>query len=342
MKLIKRSNGYYYIETYETGNPQKRISTKTKVMSEALKFIYEYSNKELDKLNRVTSLKDFKLEYLEVVKKQFSVGHIKNIEYVFKKFILVFDENRNLNSFTTLEIEKYLLNEYSKSPYSAYISFKVLKAFFNRAINYELLEKNPVTRIKLPRLPVIQPQFLTITELNKILEQIMILMQRNIVFFAFYTGMRQSEILSLTWNQVDLKRRIIHLQNNKNFATKSRKDRDIPMTRSVYNLLSELKSQYNPSKTVTINYIFYKEYGKRWSNNYTGVIFKRACKAAGINQNIHFHSLRHSTASNLAIKGVSLYHIGAILGHAESRTTQVYAHLQQQCLQESIDKLEAI
>ena len=342
MKLIKRSNGFYYIETYETGKPQRRISTKTKVMSEALKFIYEYSNKELDKLNRVTSLKDFKLEYLEVVKKQFSVGHIKNIEYVLKKFVLIFDEQRNLNSFTTLELEKYLLNEYSQSPYSAYISFKVLKAFFNRAINYELLEKNPVSRIKLPRLPVIQPQFLTSQELNKILEKIDIPMQKNIVYFAFYTGMRQSEILTLTWSQIDLSRRIIHLQNSKNFATKTRKDRDIPMTRGVYMLLSELKANYNPLKSVTIDYVFYKEYGKRWSNNYTGVIFKRACKSASINKNIHFHSLRHSTASNLAIQGVSLYHIGAILGHAETRTTQIYAHLQQQCLQESIDKLEMI
>jgi integrase/recombinase XerC/integrase/recombinase XerD len=340
MKLIKRSNGYYYVEEYCTGQPQKRISTQTKSMREALKFIYDYSNKELDKINKVTLVTDFKKDYLEIAKKQFSDGHISNIECAMKKFILAFGETRTLTSFNTLELEKYLLSEYVKSPYSAYISLKVLKAFFNRALNYDLIVKNPVAKIKLTKLPVIQPQFIDMKELKIIIDKIEIKMQKHIVYFAFYTGMRQSEILTLTWEQVDLKNNMILIRNSKNFSTKSKKDRSIPMTDGVERLLSKLKRAYKPNKIGITNYVFYKNYGERWSNNYTGVIFKRAVKATNIAKQIHFHSLRHSTASNLAIKGVSIYHIAAILGHAEMRTTQIYAHLQQDCLYESIRKLD--
>ncbi|HMN24953.1 MAG TPA: tyrosine-type recombinase/integrase [Ignavibacteriaceae bacterium] len=338
--MIKRRNGYYYIEDSSNGKSQKRISTHTKVMNEALKFIYEYSQKLDQEKHPEKLVSGFKKEYIELAKKQFSDGHISNIECVMKRFVSVFGETRYLSSFNTLELEKYLLDEYGKSAYSAHLSYKVLKAFFNRALNYDLIIKNPLSKIKIPRLPVVQPVFIDHTELQLIIDKIEITMQKHIVYFAFYTGMRQSEILTLTWEQIDFRNKMIMIRNSKTFTTKSKKDRMIPMTTGVEQLLIKLKQEYRPIKSVPTNYIFYKEYGVKWSNNYTGAIFKRGVKAANIFKDVHFHSLRHSTASNLAIKGVSLYHIAAILGHAETRTTQIYAHLQQDCLFESMSKLE--
>ena len=76
-----------------------------------------------------------------------------------------------------------------------------------------------------------------------------------------------------------------------------------------------------------------------YSTDYVSKSFKKACRAAGIEENIHFHSLRHSTASLLVQGGKSLYVVQNILGHASINTTQIYAHLQLETLREAIDSL---
>ncbi|MBI1938969.1 MAG: tyrosine-type recombinase/integrase [Ignavibacteriales bacterium] len=58
-----------------------------------------------------------------------------------------------------------------------------------------------------------------------------------------------------------------------------------------------------------------------------------------MNEKIHFHSLRHSFASLLAQKGISLYIIKELLGHEDLATTQIYSHLQQQSLIEAVKLL---
>ena len=68
--------------------------------------------------------------------------------------------------------------------------------------------------------------------------------------------------------------------------------------------------------------------------------FKRACKAAGMDKSIHFHSLRHSFASNLAQQGVSLYVIKELLGHSSVSTTEIYSHLNLETLKDAISVLD--
>ncbi len=62
--------------------------------------------------------------------------------------------------------------------------------------------------------------------------------------------------------------------------------------------------------------------------------------AADIDGAIHFHSLRHSFASNLAQKGVSLYVIKELLGHSSITTTEIYSHLNMDSLREAVGKLD--
>ena len=89
-------------------------------------------------------------------------------------------------------------------------------------------------------------------------------------------------------------------------------------------------------------FVFCKSNGKKFTGGYFTKSFKRACKAAGVKKEIHFHTLRHSFASNLAQQGVSLYKIKELLGHSSITTTEIYAHLNIDSLREAIKTLDEI
>jgi len=70
--------------------------------------------------------------------------------------------------------------------------------------------------------------------------------------------------------------------------------------------------------------------------------FLHARRKAGLSEDIHFHSLRHSFASTLAIKGVPLVCLKDMLGHASIVTTQIYAHSNMDSLKNAIQKFDEL
>ena len=196
----------------------------------------------------------------------------------------------------------------------------------------------------------------------------------NLVVAAFYTGMRLNELVNLTWKNMDLSARIITV-GDESFTTKGRNQRYIPICDELFEvftriktpsfilpLIKEEKMKETPSFILPFRkggenegnplsvspfrkggegsgYVFCKSNGMRWSGDYVSKKFKDACKATGIDKGIHFHSLRHSFASNLAQKGVSLYTIKELLGHSSIATTEIYSHLNMDSLKEAINRL---
>ena len=152
----------------------------------------------------------------------------------------------------------------------------------------------------------------------------------SIYSFAFYTGMRLSEIINLEWNDVDLNSRIIKVRNKAGFTTKSKKERVIPISNVVYDILINL-NYYS-------NYIFEKNKMK-FNPTYVSRKFKLCVNSTTLNQKIHFHTLRHSFASNLVQKNVNIYTVQKLLGHSNISTTQIYSHLNQDNLINAINLL---
>ncbi len=86
--------------------------------------------------------------------------------------------------------------------------------------------------------------------------------------------------------------------------------------------------------------MFCKSTGEKYTGDYFTKRFKRASKQVGIDKAIHFHSLRHSFASNLVQKGVSLYSVKELLGHSTISTTEIYSHLNLDTLREAESALD--
>jgi len=88
-------------------------------------------------------------------------------------------------------------------------------------------------------------------------------------------------------------------------------------------------------------YVFCKSTGFPYTGDYVSKKFKKACTEAGIRDSIHFHSLRHSFASNLVQRGVPLYVIKELLGHSSISVTEIYSHLTLDSLRDAVALLDA-
>ena len=133
------------------------------------------------------------------------------------------------------------------------------------------------------------------------------------------TGARYSEIINLTWKNIDLEHKQFHFLNTKNGD-----DRGVAITSKVYNELKKFKKVQN------INSNYKMEEKKKFEALQNGLYFRgqfeKALKLAKI-KDFHFHDLRHTAASYLAKGGASLLEIATILGHKTLAMVQRYAHL---------------
>ncbi len=75
------------------------------------------------------------------------------------------------------------------------------------------------------------------------------------------------------------------------------------------------------------------------NEDYASKHFKKAVRDSGLNDNIHFHTLRHSFASRLIQKGASVFVVKELLGHEDIKTTQIYSHLKTENLAEAVNLL---
>lgn len=136
-----------------------------------------------------------------------------------------------------------------------------------------------------------------------------------ITVLALSTGMRQSEILSLTWSQLDFDRGVITL-----FKTKNGEVRVVPLLGFAQNILRE----HGKVRSLNNDHVFE---GKGKSHaQFPRSAWEKALAKAEI-EDFTFHDTRHSAASELAMNGASLHEIAAVLGHKTLAMVQRYAHL---------------
>ncbi|MHC4270150.1 MAG: site-specific integrase [Planctomycetota bacterium] len=130
---------------------------------------------------------------------------------------------------------------------------------------------------------------------------------------ALNTGMRRGEILSLKWEQVDLRHGFISLED-----TKSGEGREIPINNTLKTLFEEM-----PHSIESI-YLFTGKDGDPYKE------VKRSISTSLRKAQIHnatFHTLRHTFASHLVMKGVDITTVMELMGHKSLKMTLRYAHL---------------
>jgi len=260
-----------------------------------------------------------------------SPTNTKRIEYVLKRF------KNHIASAQLSEIDTQTIEEYKAKrlkcckPCTVNIELRSLRSMFNTAVRWDLIKKNPFLGLKLVRIPKTYPKYLTKEEIDLVCEKSKLKWLKNVITFAFNTGMRRNEIINLKWEDINLEEKYLIVRNNDTFSTKSKKDRIIPLSISVIGLLSTLSK--------VSEYVFVNRMRLQLYPNYVTQCFRDLVKDCGLKKGISFHTLRHSFASMLVSKGVSLYVVKELLGHSDFATTQIYAHLESKSLKDAIEKL---
>jgi len=218
-------------------------------------------------------------------------------------------------------------------PVSVNIEVRHIKAAFQTALRWKLLEENPFGEVKLCRVPNRAPVFFTKGDIERLLSIIKENWLRELIVFAVLTGMRRGEILNLMWDKVDLEKRLIHVESGRSFRAKFDKRRTIPISNSLYEILQH---RAMPSGS---EHVFHRR-GRQIKDDHLAHIFKRYIRKAQLDDRLHFHCLRNSFAGWLAADGVSIYAVSKLLGHSSVRTTQdYYAHLQPEQLHGTVNRL---
>lgn len=304
-----------------------------------LSIVPEVTNKE------VITLRVFADEYSNLIKENRSAAYYKSVTNALKHLTDFFGAQRPINSIGLKDIESFISHLHKKVSKGYRVYVRTLKAAFNKAIDWKYVKENYFMKIKLPKKQQTNPAFITSMQLAVINKQIENTTIKDMITFAFYTGMRLNEIVNLTWRNVNLTTRIITV-GDEQFTTKGRNQRYIPICEEVFEVLVKCKTKDVKGTTSSIlplskveklnGYVFCKPNGEVFTGDYISKTFKKACREAGIDKDIHFHSLRHSFASNLVQKGVNLYTIKELLGHSSIATTEIYSHLNMDALKAAI------
>jgi len=241
-----------------------------------------------------------------------------------------------LSEITTRTIQHYqnklLL---TLSPASANRHYSLLHRLFALAIQWGYLEKNPCTHVNKFKENNLTQRFLNDTEIRalfKSADQDINIYAAAYVKFLLLTGVRRSEGLAAKWDDVKYisGRHVWHIPH-----TKSGKSRHVILNSMAIEILADLpKVGQNP-------YVFPgKVPGQSIQNPMKA--FKRIIKRAGIEESFRLHDIRHTVASLIINNGGTLYDVQATLAHANAKMSERYAHLSNERLQVTSDKLSSV
>jgi len=203
-----------------------------------------------------------------------------------------------------------------------------IKFFYTEVVPREWGLSTPYQRFP-QRLPVILGR----DEVRRLLEAAGGLRQRAAMEIAYAAGLRLNELLHLRVSDIDSERMLIHVKQGK-----GKKDREVMLSPTLLETLRAYWRQVRPRDLLFA--------GKKAGCALDPTIFQRgfalAKRAARIEKNASFHSLRHSFATHLMESGVSVRTIQALLGHRSLGTTERYTHVAGAYLKQTQSPLDTL
>lgn len=341
MATIRDRNGVYYIDYRVNGKRfRKKVGPSKKIAELALKDIevkiakgelgFEQKDQELSKLF------DYYTNYSKTNHSPSTQRRYRAIVDNFKEFLTEkYPFVTKISHLGPRLFEDYKSYRFEDDAGNKTINMelKTLRGVFALAKSWGYCKENPTDGVKSLKITNgITPRFLTDDECKKLLESCN--EWEYPIFFAFLnTGMRKGELLNLEWNDVDFDRRKIKIRVKDDWTPKTA-EREIPINNQLMEVLKKLK-ETNKKGTL----VFQDERGGPIENNRLRKRLMSLTRRCGFPDATKLHTLRHTFASHLVMKGVDLPTVSKLMGHTDIETTMIYSHLADSHVDKAIEKL---
>jgi len=281
-------------------------------------------------------LKKF-LDYLNL-QKNYSSNTIRGYKRDILQFIN-FLKKIKIKSFKSISYEDFLsylgyLRNYGYSETTIGRKVASLKSFFKFLSARKIIKSNPVALLSSPKKPDRLPDFLTVEEVEKILnipsrKNWQSLRDKAILELLYSTGIRVGELTSLRIGDIDFFQELIKVKG------KGKKERIVPIGSYALKALIEYIEKRPNKKEKNV---FLNKYGKPLTERSVERIIDKYSKKAGIGKKITPHTFRHTFATHMLDRGADLRTVQELLGHERITTTQIYTHLTVEKLKEFYNK----
>jgi len=233
-----------------------------------------------------------------------------------------------LGSANDIHILKYFQSR-KISPSTQARILTCFRIFYQYLLSQALIKINPTGKLNHPKQVQKLPVFLSIDEVEKLLDTpnqktIFGIRDRAMLELLYSCGLRVSELINLEYQQINITDEYIRILG------KGNKERLLPMGELAIEYLSQYEKNARPflvKKGQTDGY-FLSNRGSNMSRQNFFYIIKAYAQKAGINKPLSPHSLRHAFATHLVQQGADLRSVQLMLGHSDIATTQIYTHIQ--------------
>jgi len=264
----------------------------------------------------ITNYRECPSSYVEKLKElRYSRHTIDSYTNLFEEFINHFEEDHinDISEEMIIDFLRYLVNERKISTSYQNQSINAIKFYYERVLG----GTRKVYLIDRPREEKFLPEVLSEQEITAILNATENLKHKAILMTIYSAGLRISEAINLKIKDIDSQRMQIRVVQGK-----GKKDRYTLLGNKTLEILRSYFVQYKPKE-----WIFEGSKGEQYSDRSIQQILKKAVIKTGIKKRITVHTLRHSFATHLLEAGTDLRYIQSLLGHENSKTTEIYTHI---------------
>lgn len=340
MATLRERNGTYFADYRINGRRfRKKLGRSKRIAELALKDIeVKVAKGELGFSVKDSDLEKLYQEFLAYSKTNHAPSSQKRYSAIldnFKRYLRQYPYLVKISHLAHKVFEDYKAYRKEQGAANKTVNneLQTLGAMFNLAIKWGYATNSPVKGVSsLKEDDHKKPRFLSKDECRILLEKCG--GELYPIFFTFLnTGMRKSELEYLEWPDIDFERRKIKIKIKDHWRPKT-EEREIPINDALMAVLEQHKTKAHNGSLV------FHDQGKRIEPNSLRKKLMALTKKCGFPDVTKIHSLRHTFASHLVMKGVDLPTIKKLMGHSDIETTMIYSHLADEHVDKAVEKLE--
>ncbi|MBS1516993.1 MAG: tyrosine-type recombinase/integrase [Bacteroidetes bacterium] len=289
------------------------------------------------------------LKLSDIRKRLYSYYQINNSRNTFLSYKSTYENfirligNKSVYNITRADFEEFKVKRRKEvNAVSCNIDIRNIKAIFNKIVEFEILKHSNASFLKQFKIERKKVLAIDSKDILNIIDKADDPQLKQIIKFTLLTASRISEVLNVRIKDLDFDKRIINIYQQKTNCFKT-----IPITDTIAVLLNEILNSENKSNIYTLvdpeSYLFHKKLKNNSSiklrSDTVSKQFKKILRKLKLSEDFKFHSLRHTSITELLKNNVPVNVVKEIAGHKSITTTMNYSHVNSDDLRKAVNSL---